>query len=818
LKRSSDKNRKKNKGKPENRDWVIEYDEFQPAEEPLREALCTLANGYFGTRGAAYETKASRISYPGTYMAGVYNKVPTRIAGRKIYNEDLVNCPNWLYITFRLAGGKWISFREDNILSYEQRLMMRSGLLNRKTVFRDNKGRRIEVRSKRLVDMEDRHIGAIKYTIKPENGYRGTVYIRAGLDGTVQNTGVERYSDLNSRHLRAEDSGGTDKGIAFLSVKTSQSGIKICQASKLRLRSGQKELRPEIRVRKEKKKVYQDLSIEAFPGKEYTLEKTVAIYTSLDENVKDPLKEAVSKARRAPVFEDLERSQKKKWKSIWERCALELDAPVPVNKIINFHNFHLMQSATVHNEHIDAGLPARGLHGESYRGHIFWDELFVMPVYDYHIPLISRSLIMYRYRRLDKAREYARRNGYRGAMFPWQSGATGEEETQVVHLNPMSGKWGPDYSRNQRHISFAIAYNVWNHFIRSGDVDFLTLYGAEIIFSIAEFGSSLVKYSEDDRRYHTHGLMGPDEFHEKMPLADEAGYTDNAYTNVLIVWTLRTCLKIIDLLPDGQARRIMKKAGIGRKSLDRWRDIVKKMNVIISEDGIIEQFEGYFGLKELDWEHYKRKYGNIHRMDRILKAEGKSPNEYKVAKQADVLMLFYLFRLEEIKDIFRDLGYGFSMRKLRKNYDYYLKRTSHGSTLSKVVHCYLAHILGIKKQTWKWYLDVLDSDIHDVQGGTTPEGIHTGVMGGSIDILLRGFAGIEIIDGVLCVDPKMPARIRTFRFSIIRGRCRVELEVSNTVVKTRLNIKGRKKKGLKVKAFGREREVKPGREYTFRKK
>ena len=189
-----------------------------------------------------------------------------------------------------------------------------------------------------------------------------------------------------------------------------------------------------------------------------------------------------------------------------------------------------MQTASTHNTLIDAGLPARGLHGEAYRGHIFWDSLFVMHFFNLHLPNVAKSLLIYRYRRLAQARQSAKINGFRGAMFPWQSGLSGREETPVSHLNPLSGKWGPDYSHFQRHVSFAIAYNIWEYWQRTNDLDFLKHHGAEMILSIAQFGASLTKYSPQDGRYHIEGVMGPDEFHEKLPHRGKPGFKDNAYT------------------------------------------------------------------------------------------------------------------------------------------------------------------------------------------------------------------------------------------------------------------------------------------------
>lgn len=251
--------------------------------------------------------------------------------------------------------------------------------------------------------------------------------------------------------------------------------------------------------------------------------------------------------------------------------------------------------------------------------------------------------------------------------------------------------------------------------------------------------------------------MGPDEFHERLPRQSKAGLKDNAYTNFLIVWVMLKAQEMLTVLPKKDRERICRKLRLSQKKLNLWEDITRNMNIIINRDGIISQFDGYFGLKELNWETYKTKYGKIQRMDRILKAEGKSPNDYKIAKQADVLMLFYMLPLSEIRDIFARLGYDFDKNVLKKNYEYYIKRTSHGSTLSKVVHSYVSHLLGRKREAWKWFLEVLESDIYDTQGGTTREGIHAGVMGGSLNIAVKGFAGVNILNNRIRIAPRLPA-------------------------------------------------------------
>ena len=181
--------------------------------------------------------------------------------------------------------------------------------------------------------------------------------------------------------------------------------------------------------------------------------------------------------------------------------------------MLRLHIFHLLQTTSFNAIDLDVGVPARGLHGEAYRGHIFWDELFIFPFLNLRIPELIRSLLMYPHRRLMEARHLAREAGHRGAMFPWQSGSSGCEESQMLHLNPRSGRWLPDHTHRQRHVNAAIAYNVWQYFHATGDVEFLWFFGAEMLLEIARFWASIATYNATRQRYEIHHVVGADEFH-----------------------------------------------------------------------------------------------------------------------------------------------------------------------------------------------------------------------------------------------------------------------------------------------------------------
>ena len=165
-------------------DWALVYDKFDPEQEGLREALCTLGNGFFATRGAVPEAEADGIHYPGTYIAGGYNRLKTEIAGREIENEDLVNFPNWLPLTFRIDDGKWFNLQAFEILSYRQKLDIREGTLLRTVVFRDEGGRKTHLVQRRLVHMAKPHLAALETTLVAEN-WSGSLEVKTALDGRV---------------------------------------------------------------------------------------------------------------------------------------------------------------------------------------------------------------------------------------------------------------------------------------------------------------------------------------------------------------------------------------------------------------------------------------------------------------------------------------------------------------------------------------------------------------------------------------------------------------------------------------------------------
>jgi len=765
--------------------WSITYHDYVPEKEKTREALLAVGNGYFGTRGAMPEAEAGRFNYPGTYMAGVYNRLVSKVDGHDTENEDIVNVINWLPVTFRINEDEWFDVNRAEILEVRRVLRFGNGVLYRRLVVRDEKGRETLIGTRRMASMDNQNLAAQEYTITPLN-YSAKISVRSGLHGDHINAGVERYSQLNQKHIEPVLL-GSEENIQFIVVKTTQSHTVIAAAAQVTVFEGNNRVYVHIHKNHTAGRSQIEFSQTVQQGEFLRVQKIVCLYHNTGQHEIDPLETALAGCKKYKSFDDVLEKSALKWEGIWDRIDIRVVGDRLAQKLLRLHLYHMMVTTSPLNASIDAGIPARGLHGEAYRGHIFWDELFILPFYNLQFKEVARSILMYRYNRLEEARNYAREYGYQGAMFPWQSGSSGREETQVIHLNPVSGEWGADHSSLQRHVSLAIAYNIWQYYHATADMKFMEEYGAELLFEICRFWAGKSKLNRVTGRYEIIKVMGPDEFHEKYQDTEEGGLKDNAYTNLMVAWMLGKADELLARMGNKQKDALMERIRLTNGETERWNDIASRLNLVISEEGIIAQYDGYFDLKELDFAEYRNKYHNIYRMDRILKAEGKTPDEYKVAKQADTLMTFYNLSKEEVDTILDRLDYRLPEDYLMKNLNYYLARTSHGSTLSRVVHAQLANLTGDHKLSWELYYDALTSDYSDIQGGTTAEGIHAGVMAGTVWVALASFAGLDIHGDFPCFRPNLPVHWRKISFSINFQGADYECEITRETIRIRVD-------------------------------
>ncbi len=770
--------------------WGQIYVGFDPEDQGRREALCALGNGYFVTRGAAPEAMADGVHYPGTYLAGGYNRLETNIGGHIVENEDLVNIPNWLCMNFRIAGEEWFQLQDVEILFFRQYLNIKKGVLHRTIRFRDKKNRETIIVQRSFVHGKLMHWAGLETTISPLN-WDGKIEICSALDGTVTNQGVERYQELGKTHLDLVESSHLDDRSMVLKVRTKRSCLDIAMGARTDIYlNNRADNIKSFPADKPDGYVAKRFLVNVAKGDTLTVEKIICIYTSKDTGIFECLAESKDALVDDYVdFGSLLKSHIIAWQLLWAKfdVRLELDnraIELYTQKIIRLYIFHLLQSSSVHSLDIDVGMPARGWHGEGYRGHIFWDEIIIFPFLNYRSPRITRTLLMYRYRRLNEAKRAARETGYRGAMYPWQSGSNGREETQHMHLNPESNRWIPDNTQLQRHVNNAIVFNISQYFQVTNDIDFLAFHGGEIIIEIARFWASLAKHNPELDRYEILGVMGPDEYHDAYPGSETPGLNNNTYTNIMVVFAMDQALNLPNIIPDQDWDYLRKRLEINDSELDLWKKMSRRMKIVFHKDGILSQFEGYENLKEFDWHGYKKKYKSIQRLDRILEKEGDSANNYKLCKQPDVLMLFYLFSAETLRKMFKRLDYPFEKAFIAKNINYYLHRTTNGSSLALTIHAWI-EARQARDRSWELFSQALETDMVDARTDSTREGIHLAAMSGCIDILQRGYAGLEIRSDILILNPLLPKSINRIRFHIRYRKHWLNLEITQHVVKVR---------------------------------
>ena len=752
--------------------WHLTYRPANVAGEGMRETLLTLGNGYIATRGASTWATDDGTRYPGTYLAGLYNQLQSNIAGETAQRESLVNAPNWLPLTFSVKGGPFLGEDGAVISSEESRLDLRCGVLLRRYQVCDPAGHRTSVIERRLVSMADPHLGAVCVDVVAEN-WSGTLRVRSGIDATrcADQTTEERL--LAHCHLTLAGSGQDPPDVIWLAARTTQSQVLVAEAVRTRLDRPLHARQP----RADGQGISHELLVEMRQGCRVRVEKVIAVHTSRDRAISEPVGAARRAVTEAPGFDPLLVAHRQAWEQLWSAARVEIEAVGRPAGVVNLHLFHLLQVASPHVAELDCGLGARGLHGEGYEGHVFWDELFVFRVLNLRFPHVARALLRYRHRRLPAARRLAAQAGEAGARFPWQSGSDGTDLTPTMLFNPRSRRWMVDRSAGQRHVGLAVAYNCWRYFETTGDTEFMTEAGAELVFETARHFAHLACLDEDLGRYRIRGVMGPDEFHDGYPWTDRPGIDDNAYTNVLTAWLLTRAVELAGHLAGDEREDTLGRLDVTNAELARFEEISRRLYVPF-HDGVISQFDRYDTLEAIDLDAYRARYANIGRLDLILEAEGDTVRRYQAAKQADTLMLFYLFSADELREVFHRLGYSLRDETINRTIDYYSARTTHGSTLSQVVQAWVMARRD-RATSWEHFAEALAADMADTQGGTTAEGIHLGAMAGTVDLLGRCYTGLEVRGDTLRLDPLLPDQIATLHLTLDYHGQRLDLRVDH---------------------------------------
>jgi len=706
-------------------DWTLTETQFDPNQLNARETVFTIGNGYLGTRGSFEEGYPRAL--PATFIHGVYDDVPV------VYTE-LANCPDWLPLVVIVNGDR---FRLDQgeLLSYERQLDLRRGILSRSVRWRSPGGKTIDLQFERFASLADEHVLGLCCQITPVD-FNGLIEVQASINGYAENQGFNHWESLNQ--------GKTDQGV-WLHVRTRSSRIELAMASGLTISGAEASLQ----VTSAPGYPTLTTSFWATSGQTVRVENIITVFTS--RKVVAPVEAAQAKLAELPAYALLLRGHEQAWEEAWQLSDVVIEGDSRAQLAVRYNLFQLLISAPRHDEKVS--VPAKTLSGFGYRGHIFWDtEVFILPFFIFTYPALARNLLTYRYHTLNGARRKASHAGYRGAMYAWESADTGDEVTPRWSLphDPYAEDVRIWCSDREIHISADIAYAAWYYWYMTGDDVWMRDYGAEIILDTAIFWGSRVEWNTKQERYEIRSVIGADEYHEYV--------SNNAFTNRMVQWHLEKAISVYDWLCDNLPNRfadLQQKLKLTLERRSRWQDIVT--NLWIPYDpatGLIEQFEGFFELEDINLQDYEPR---IRSMQAILGIE--SANKRQVLKQPDVLMLFYLMRQSQ--------EFPYSSAALQRNWYYYAPRTdiTYGSSLGPAIHAILAADLGKSAEAYKHFIQAVMVDLEDTRGNAA-DGIHGASAGGIWQAVILGFGGVKLTENGPVANPQLPSEWKRLKFRL----------------------------------------------------
>lgn len=728
---------------PDVRTWNLTETAFSQERLHHTETIFTIGNGYLGTRGAFAE------GYPGeiasTLVHGIYN----HFSGDLV--PDLANFPAWYALAITVNGA---SFRLDQgrVLGFRHQLNMRHGLLTREVLWQAPDQTVIRLGFERWASLERQHVLAQRMSVLALSPV-DELAISAVLDyDRATNTVITTEGMYDAHHWVDVGTGTPDAHHAWWRAATNQSGYRAAMAQHLALAGTTADLESHTAGHSAGSRVVTPLD----QGQTLTLTRFVTVATSRDAD--DPL--ALARAQLDDAvragYEALLAEHKAAWDATWDDMDIVIDGDEYAQHAIRFATYHLVIPAPRHDERVSIG--AKTLSGPGYRGHVFWDtELFMLPTFAITQPAIARNLLMYRYHNLPGARRKAREAGYEGALYAWESTDTGDETTPRWTLPDADGNririWTGDH---EQHISSDIAYAIWLYWRWTGDDDFLRDYGAEMILDTAVFWGSRAEWNANEGQYELSLQIGPDEFHENV--------NNSVYTNRLVMWHLNHARETLDWLrahaPD-KAAALVEQLDLTDERLAHWRDVAGKMVIPRYEPlDVYEQFDGFFEMETIDVPAYEPRVIN---MDVIIGHE--RTQRTQVLKQADVVMLIAL-----LGDA---LG---SPEELRRNWDVYLPRTAHDSSLSPAIHARVAARLGMVEEAYQFWLKSAGLDL-DNNKGNVRDGIHAAASGALWQAIVFGFAGLSVDGDTWRLDPKLPPWWRSVTFTFYHHGQRHRVQV-----------------------------------------
>jgi beta-phosphoglucomutase len=720
--------------------WRVSEAQFEPERQHVIESIMTQGNGYLGTR-ATFEER-NRGDQQATMIHGMWDDAP-------IVFTELANSPDWTALDITVNGTR---FAPDTgtISDYARWHDLRDGVLYRRLRWQPQPdGPVLDLYFSRFPSLADPHIMAAHVEVDCVSG-EAAISVAGSLNSHVENTGLLHWHPVSQEATEDHasvllETRHTGKHLAMsMTMEASTTGAAAAENC-----PGVPGLRIESHLHE---------------GQSLAVDKVVSVFSSRDTD--DPLNAARSRLYEASHdgFAALEIANRAAWARFWRDGDVIIDGDDEAQLSLRHALYQLRIAASDRDERVS--IAAKTLSGFGYRGHAFWDtEIFILPFFTYTQPSIARNMLMYRWHTFDGARRNAEDQGLAGARFAWESAETGDEVTPTFVPHPKNRHeliriWCGDI---ELHITADVAYAIWQYWQTTGDDTFMCEVGAPILLETAIYWAD--RAEPENGRYSIRDVIGPDEYHEHVD--------NNAFTNVMVRWHLEHALEmhrwLHGLSSDAAAARALDEhLNITPEALAHWRDIADNIVIIRDPDtGLMEQFEGFFKLKEVDWPSWE---GRTKSMQFLLGIEG--TNEHQVIKQADVIITLCLLRDQ------------FDQQTWQSNWDYYVPRTDHsyGSSLGPAIHAWAAAEMNQIDVAYEHFQRAARTDLADVRGNAG-EGVHGASMGALWQSVVFGFAGLRTDGNTYTITPRLPSHWKrlAFNFYLHGQRHAVDLHAASIV-------------------------------------
>lgn len=715
-------------------EWKVIEDRFDPSMQEASESIFSLGNGRMGQR-ANFEERYSGNTFQGTYIAGVYYPDKTRVGWWKIgypeYFAKVLNAPNWIGINVKINGFE-LDLHKCKIQTFYRELNMKEGFLLRKFRVTLSGGNEIEVKAKRFLSIARDEIGVIRYAVKALN-FSGDITFSPYIDGNVKN----RDANYDEIFWDIEENKAS-RGEGHLVAKTRKSGFVVCMAMNYQLEKNGKKAEISPSVVESSGYISNTFRTTIIENEEVVLYKYVSVLNSMNYSRDDIVINAYRSVREAfnEGYNSLLREHISVWSEKWSHSDIIIEGDKAAQQGIRFNIFHLNQTYTGQDERLNIG--PKGFTGEKYGGSTYWDtEAYLIPFYLSTAPQeVSRNLLVYRYKHLEKAIENARKLGFHSgaALYPMVT-MNGEE---------CHNEW--EITFEEIHRNGAIAYAIFNYIRYTKDKKYLAEYGLEVLIGISRFWRQRVNWSDVKGKYVILGVTGPNEY--------ENNVNNNWYTNKMAVWTLEYTLQSIEYVMEEYPARfseIIESTELQyEKEIMEWKDIIDNMYFPYSENhGVFLQQDGFLDKEQLKVSEIPESDKPINQnwsWDRILRSV--------FIKQADVLQGIFNFEDE------------YDLETIKRNYDFYESRTVHESSLSPCIHSLIAAKTGYKKAAYNLYLRTSRLDLDDYNH-EVDEGLHITSMGGTWMSVVYGFGGLRVKNNMLNFNPLVPDQWKSISFRIM---------------------------------------------------